>query len=149
MIKEEHDMSEAKLYSEGKYVGSIFDGPKELAKLAEYLRENKYPFIENCIPFFDEDGVLITGQFNQIIVFDRVRWNMHGHDPYDDIGGARVSWDAICYRGTYGYKDGLLEVMGDIVGEGVEGWLSADDVIDLLQSRPSDDTEHEFVNRDP
>lgn len=39
--------------------------------------------------------------------------------------------DAICHRGSYGYEDGLLEIMGLVdeeAGDEVEGYLTADDV---------------------
>lgn len=45
-------------------------------------------------------------------------------------------WDAVCGIGTYGYREGLLEVMGTIVPEkdDVIGWLTAQDVMDLVHS---------------
>lgn len=51
--------------------------------------------------------------------------------------GKRV-WDAICHFGSYGYKEGLLEIMGSIVdvekdGDSVVGWLTAQDVIKRLE----------------
>lgn len=43
-------------------------------------------------------------------------------------------WDAICHYGSFGYKEGLLEIYGEIVpeniGDTVEGYLTAEDVID-------------------
>lgn len=44
--------------------------------------------------------------------------------------------DAVCGYGTYGYEQGLLEVMGTIVPEkdGVIGWLTAQDVMGLVHS---------------
>lgn len=45
-------------------------------------------------------------------------------------------FDAVCQPGTYGYDVGLLETMGSIVdeevGDDVEGYLSANDVIDRI-----------------
>lgn len=41
-------------------------------------------------------------------------------------------WDAICSYGTYGYEDGLLEVAGSIAKDDVEGFLTADDIINRL-----------------
>lgn len=42
-------------------------------------------------------------------------------------------FDAICHYGSYGYHDGLLEIMGDIVtdedDDQVVGYLTADDVV--------------------
>ena len=45
-----------------------------------------------------------------------------------------VLWDAICDLGSYGYEQGLLEIMGVIVDEKkvkdrVEGYLTADEVM--------------------
>lgn len=47
------------------------------------------------------------------------------------------AWDVICHYGSYGYEEGLLEIYGDIVpedaGDSVQGWLTADDVIKLVE----------------
>ncbi len=45
---------------------------------------------------------------------------------YED--GVR-KWDAICGYGSYGEKEGLLEVSGNITKKDVEGFLTADDII--------------------
>lgn len=44
-------------------------------------------------------------------------------------------WDVICHRGSYGHNEGLLEIMGNIVrvNDSVEGWLTADDVIERIE----------------
>lgn len=47
-------------------------------------------------------------------------------------------WDAVCGYGSYGFEDGLLEIMGDIVPEGgdsVLGYLTADDVLVLALAK--------------
>lgn len=49
------------------------------------------------------------------------------------------SWDVVCQYGSYGYEDGLLEAYGEIVDDGgigddVEGWLSAEDVIERVKA---------------
>lgn len=54
--------------------------------------------------------------------------------------GDRCKWDAICQHGSYGYKEGLLEICGDLVdpkedGDTVVGWQTADDVIRRLEGR--------------
>ena len=45
-------------------------------------------------------------------------------------------WDAICHYGSFGYKEGLLEIYGEIVpeniGDTVEGYLTAEDVINRI-----------------
>lgn len=53
----------------------------------------------------------------------------------------RRMWDAICQTGSYGYRDGLLEIMGSpVVGESdgdrVVGWLTAAEVIARLEGAP-------------
>lgn len=48
-----------------------------------------------------------------------------------DFGG---NWDAICGYGSYGFKQGLLEVMGNIRDDnGVEGWLTAEQVVEMAR----------------
>lgn len=53
----------------------------------------------------------------------------------DDNG--EYLWDAICGYGSYGSDKGLIEIMGCIVPEdvcdSVEGWLTADEVIDRIK----------------
>lgn len=67
---------------------------------------------------------IIGGSRNQIIV--------HRDGKRD--------WDAICHPGSYGYEQGLLEVMGDrVVRESdldrVCGFLTAQQVIDRLNGK--------------
>lgn len=46
------------------------------------------------------------------------------------------NWDAICHDGSYGNKEGLLEVMGSKVvknsDDSVEGWLTAQEILNRL-----------------
>lgn len=45
------------------------------------------------------------------------------------------AWDAICHSGSYGNKEGLLEVMGSIVRNNedtVEGFLTAQEILNRL-----------------
>lgn len=113
----------------------------ELEKLDRYLTEHKYPHVPNHLPYFDADGKLIVSEFNQIVVFERsveFKGSFHEISTRElDAAGCSRSWDAICYFGTYGHADGLLEIAGDIVegDEGVEGWLTADDIIARLEAR--------------
>lgn len=71
----------------------------------------------------------------------------------EDIGRKQIivykngkrSWDAICHYGSYGYAEGLLEIMGSIVdeekdGDEVVGWLTAQDVINRLEGNAT----HEY-----
>lgn len=93
----------------------------ELDKLESYLKSNNYEYVR-----IDERRPVPR---HQIIV-------------YDDYGDR--AWDAICHRGSYGYEDGLLEIMGSIVdvekdGDSVAGWLTAEDVINRLAKEETDD----------
>ena len=88
----------------------------ELDKLEKYLKEHGYEYTRE-----DIDGKPYT-DVHQIIVYKN---------------GERL-WDAVCHSGSYGYSQGLLEVMGDIVwydidGDSVRGWLTADDVIARIE----------------
>ena len=57
----------------------------------------------------------------------------YGHDQI--IYPSREAWvsDAICHPGSFGYKEGPLEIMGLVdpdVGDEVEGWLRAEQVFE-------------------
>lgn len=89
----------------------------ELDKLEKYLKEHGYEYKRS-----DIKETARTLECHQVIVFDN---------------GER-SWDAICHPGSYGYEEGLLEIMGaivwyDIDGDSVRGWLTADDVIARIE----------------
>lgn len=61
---------------------------------------------------------------------------------FDDGGGTQVILfdsrrkrvaDAVCHSFSYGHEEGLLEIMGlgverEVVGDDVEGWLTAEEV---------------------
>lgn len=89
---------------------------KELDKLEEYLEKNNYNY----------ERVKVFGG-EQINVFDTEN---------------TISWDVILTEYSYGYEDGLLEIMsGDnhmvdhtSHGDGVEGFLDADTIINRLKS---------------
>lgn len=88
----------------------------ELDKLETYLKEHGYEYTRG-----DVGGELYT-EGHQIVVYKN---------------GQRL-WDAICQYGSYGYEEGLLEIMGDIVwqdidGDSVRGWLTANDVIARIE----------------
>lgn len=88
----------------------------ELDKLEKYLKEHGYEYTRE-----DVDGEPYT-DVHQIVVYEN----------------SKRLWDAICHSGSYGYDQGLLEVMGDIVwydidGDSVRGWLTADDVIARIE----------------
>ena len=98
----------------------------ELDKLEAYLKERSidYERIDQNAEFDEEGFVLVTDR-HQINVFSK--------------SGHKI-WDAICQRGSYGYRQGLLEVMGNPVvrredGDRVRGCLTAQDVIDRLEGK--------------
>ena len=91
----------------------------ELDKLEEYLKVNGYEYER-----IDEEGSAFAPMFNRHQIY-----------VYKD---GEVDWDVICHYGSYGYKEGLLEIYGNIVRadlkDGVEGWLTADEIIERLVS---------------
>ena len=90
----------------------------EMDKLEQYLRENGYNYKHKS----NYDSSLF--RLDAIVV-------------YDENGD--YLWDAICHRGSYGYEEGKLEIMGTIVRDDiedtVEGWLTAQDIIDRLEAK--------------
>ena len=97
----------------------------ELDKLEKYLRENGYKVERIDVEMIESYG-----------------WDRHQVIVYDEDGNRK--WDAICNRGSYGYKEGLLEVYGETVvfpedGDSVAGWLTAEDVIARLKKRESEE----------
>lgn len=87
---------------------------KQMDLLEEYLREKEIRYERK-----DIDG----GE--QIMAYSK--------------NGDRL-WDAICTKYSYGHEKGLIEIMGNIVDrervvDGVEGCLTAQDVIDRVEGR--------------
>ena len=94
---------------------------KELDKLQEYLDENHILYERIDRPSLPAlPGMVAIGGRHQINVLDKDK---------------NVIWDAICHYGSYGYEEGLLEVMGEkLIGhDDVEGYLTAEDVIELIK----------------
>ena len=81
----------------------------ELEKLKEYLDENEYHSIWG----------MVTKLRDQIVVVDKTH-------------GIRL-WDAVCHKYSNGGDKGLLEIYGDLCTD-VIGWLTADDVIKILDN---------------
>ena len=96
----------------------------ELNKLEAYLVGMDIPYDRaDRDEKLDDRGLIIQTDWHQIIVYD--------------AEGNRV-WDAVCHTFSYGNENGLLEIMGDIVDEKehpdhVEGWLTADEVIQRIE----------------
>ncbi|MBR4432323.1 MAG: hypothetical protein IKS76_03865 [Paludibacteraceae bacterium] len=108
---------------------------RELDKLTDWLTEQA-PCYNWRVERTDKVLKPLVGALTDPITGDRT----------DDIGqhivivytqdGERL-FDAICHYGSYGYHNGLLEIMGTIVDEdsdsdSVVGYLTADDVIDRI-----------------
>lgn len=97
----------------------------ELDKLEQYLKEKHYNYKRiDQDEVITEDGHTDKTMRHQLIVY----------------AGDIVLWDAICHKGSYGYEQGLLEVMGNPVvlpydGDSVVGFLTAQDVIDRLERK--------------
>ena len=81
----------------------------ELDKLKKYLDENG---IRN-------EWNSVMSDMDQIIVYN----------PRHEI---RL-WDAVCHQYSYGGEKGLLEIYGSLCTD-VIGWLTADDVIKIIEN---------------
>ena len=68
--------------------------------------------------------------------------NWHQILVYADRNNSKAKWDAICQYGSYGYKEGLLEVMGKwLLGNNdVKGYLTADEVISMVEEREKNES---------
>lgn len=67
--------------------------------------------------------MLVQSEHHQLIVYDTKDANLR-------------LWDAVISDYSYGHEDGLLEVMGSLVGDRsdtVEGWLTAGEIIRRLE----------------
>jgi hypothetical protein len=97
----------------------------ELDKLEQYLQDAgiRYKRIDNESPYEADAGLPKDfGNWPQLVVYD---------------SAGRQMWDAICHWGSYGYEQGLLEIMGSVLtgNEDVIGYLTAQDVIERIESR--------------
>lgn len=100
----------------------------EMQKLDKYLTEHnikhtygrRWPETERIMSDYREGGAYDGGY--QIVVNDN---------------DGKYLWDAICGWGSFGFNQGLIEIMGVIVpddaGDSVEGHLTADDVIKRIE----------------
>ena len=96
----------------------------ELDKLEQYLKEHDYPYKR-----IDEKGRKIPGI--EIPICSR-----HQLIVYVDKEKSKRLWDAICNYGSYGFEQGLIEVMGETVvrsKDSVEGYLTAEEIIHRLE----------------
>lgn len=100
----------------------------ELNKLEKYLKANGFEFQRE-----DSDNTFPAEEWRviqEIMGEDAEPMDKHQIVVYVD---GRRSWDVICHKGSYGCAQGLLEGMGDIFGPDVEGYLTAEDVINRIE----------------
>lgn len=116
-----------KRLSKGKGQPKEYDKMIEMDKLETYLKRNGIKYYRMYMPRCEIKEGIVCRERNQIIVY--------GEDE-------KRQWDAICHKGSYGYEDGLLEIMGCIVRDdyAVEGWLTAADVIERIEEWQSSNT---------
>lgn len=101
----------------------------ELNKVEEYLKANGIEYRR-----FDEDNAFKFDMFSalhQAIAgpgFDR-----HQIVVGKDMEPGACDWDIICHAGSYGCDQGLLEGMGTIFEDGLEGYLTAEVVIKRIE----------------
>lgn len=84
----------------------------EMIKLWRYLIDHDY----NVQWKYHKKHIGCENEYlyiNQIIVYDEDNERL---------------WDAICQYGSYGYKQGLIEIYG-VICDDVVGYLTADDII--------------------
>lgn len=113
----------------------------ELDKLEYYLRgkEIAYERVDRCEISDEEINRLIEAGYCDIKAKESIKERFSRHQiAIPAVGADNWEWDAICHNGSYGYEEGLLEVMGDPVvrkedGDSVKGFLTADDVIQRLE----------------
>ena len=93
----------------------------ELDKLEAWLKDNGFEYSRKDVESLDGGSL----DWHQIVVYE-------GKERKERL------WDAVCHRGSYGYEEGLLEILGEIVrtsaGDSVEGWLTAEDVIERVKA---------------
>lgn len=99
----------------------------QLDKLEAYLREHDIPYdrIDRDEEYKETPHGKILSRYERHQIIIR---------PQD---GER-EWSVICFRGSYGYEKGLLEVMKTLYRKNyndtqVEGWLTANAVIKRIE----------------
>lgn len=98
----------------------------ELDLLEKYLKEHGFMYKR-----IDEENSYDPLNRHQIIVYD------NSEDEY--------VFDAVCHLGSYGYENGLLEILGSISRNtnNVEGNLTAKDVIERIEEKYNNSKEIE------
>lgn len=100
----------------------------ELNKLEEYLKTKGIKYVRE-----DKDNSFTVDTWEtikKIMGSNACEMDLHQITVYENDD---YSWDVICQYGSYGAKEGLLEGMGSIFDDNVEGWLTAADVIKKIE----------------
>ena len=93
----------------------------ELNRLEQYLRSKGIPYER-----IDQQEVL--NQYGMPIQLERHQICVPVKD--DELR----DWDVICNWGSYGYEEGLLELYGSLCDGDVIGWLTAAEVIGMIEA---------------
>ena len=96
----------------------------EMDKLEEYIKAKGLSY-KRIVKHPNAKGIDLILNRNQLVVYKS------NNTPW---------WSAVCHFGSYGYDQGLIEVMGDAVvkeddGDTIVGFLTAEDVIARFESR--------------
>lgn len=102
----------------------------ELEKLEEYLKAHGYIFEHITEQAPEGTPEELRRHYTKIPWRDQII-------VYDEDG--HRLWDAICHMGSYGAEQGLLEVMGDVTHQDVEGFLTAENIIKVLEGSENSD----------
>lgn len=55
------------------------------------------------------------------------------YETFSTHHDGNLTVSVICFDGSYGSRDGLLEIYAPGLNEGVEGWLSAEEALDYIK----------------
>lgn len=100
----------------------------ELNKLENYLKAKEIDYRRE-----DSDNLFSAEEWRFLVDINGAKAEPMDKHQLIVFDNDRRSWDVICQRGSYGADEGLLEGMGDIFGNDVEGCLTADDVIKRIE----------------
>lgn len=119
----------------------------ELDKLEEYLKAHDYLYKredENRpILHYTNHLYSIHSLASDLLAESLNRHQIKVYEDVENMDNDNWCWDAICHYGSYGYEKGLLETMGELVpedyGDVVMGYLTAEDIIKMLEERNKED----------
>ena len=105
----------------------------ELGKLQRYLNRKKYDFERQ-----DKTNSYARKLYFEELAGSKYITERHQIRVYKSDEKAKVWFDVICHYGSYGFEQGLLEIMADDkrlvdTPDGVEGYLTASEIIARLE----------------